>query len=325
MGALEITLIVLGAILLLGIVLNMRRERSDGTFVRNVPAYRTMLGYIMPTRNESIVYFDDYVNAEPLLDYLAQAKQKFTCDVTQCLVAATALAIVDNPKMNQFVLGHRLYRRKDGYISFSAKRRRGDSRAKLTAVKYKIDPEQTFREFCAWVDGKLNVVVSDEVLPEDKELGFYTKLPRPILKRAVGFVRWLDYHNILPNAFIEHDAFYTSVFVANLGSVGMAPGYHHLYEWGTAPLFVMAGKIEERPIVVDGEVVVQKMLPLRYSYDERIDDGLTSSYGIRSVKHALEHPFLYFGGLADDGSDSTKFGELPSAHKTDVHKQERDR
>jgi hypothetical protein len=43
---------------------------------------------------------------------------------------------------------------------------------------------------------------------------------------------------------------------------------------------------------------------IRWSYDERIDDGLSARFGIDSAKHALEHPFEYFGCLAEDGSDA---------------------
>ena len=86
------------------------------------------------------------------------------------------------------------------------------------------------------------------------------------------------------------DAFYTTVFIANLGSVGMGPGYHHLFEWGTSPLFLMVGRIEERAVVRDGQIVVEKVLPMRYSYDERIDDGLTARFGIDGVNTVLSDP-----------------------------------
>ncbi|MBW2733197.1 MAG: 2-oxo acid dehydrogenase subunit E2 [Deltaproteobacteria bacterium] len=292
----------------------MKKNRSDGEYIKRVHPFRTMLGYIMPTRNESVVYFDDYINVESLLDYLKQAREKFPCDVTHCLVAATGFALRDNPKMNQFLSGHRLYQRKDEWVTFSAKRQKLNKKAKLTAVKYKIDPEHSFRDLCEWVHAKLNVVRSDKVTREDKELGFFTKWPRPLLKFGVGVVRWLDYHNILMPSFIEHDGFYTSVFIANLGSLGMQPGYHHLYEWGNCPLFMMAGKIEDRPMVEDGKVVVRKMLHVRWSYDERIDDGLGARFGMASMKHAMEHPFEYFGCLADDGSDRVAFAKMTTAH-----------
>ena len=97
--------------------------------------------------------------------------------------------------------------------------------------------------------------------------------------------------------FIKNDGFYTSIFIANLGSLGMNAGYHHLYEYGTCPLFMMVGKIDERAVVVDGKVVPRKILPVRWTYDERIDDGLTSKYGMQSCRQALENPEEAFGPI----------------------------
>ncbi len=97
---------------------------------------------------------------------------------------------------------------------------------------------------------------------------------------------------------------YTSAFIANLGSLGMPAGYHHLYEWGTSSLFVMVGRIEERAVVENGQVVIRKILPTRYSYDERIDDGLSAAYGMQTLKRVLENPARELGCLADDGSDA---------------------
>ena len=292
----------------------MKKSRSDGTYIENVHPFRTMMGYIMPTRNESVVYYDSYVNAEPLLEYLPQAQERFACDITHCLVGACAFGLIDNPKMNQFISGHRLYQRKGEWLTFSAKRKKGEEKAKLTAVKWEVDRELTFPQLCEWIHGKLNVVRSDTKTQEDKELGFFSQWPRPLLRAGIKAVRWLDYHNVLLPSFIEHDGFYTSIFIANLGSVGMDPGYHHLYEWGNCPLFMMVGKIADRPVAEDGKVVVRKTLHIRWSYDERIDDGLSARFGMASVCHALENPFLYFGGLAEDRSDTIPFAQLPTAH-----------
>jgi hypothetical protein len=94
------------------------------------------------------------------------------------------------------------------------------------------------------------------------------------------------------------------MFVANLGSLDMAAGFHHLYEWGTCSAFLMAGKIEERPVVRDGRIVVVKVLPIRWTYDERIDDGLNARYALRAAERALENPYEFFGCLRDDGGDA---------------------
>ena len=46
------------------------------------------------------------------LEYLEKARDKFGANMTHCLVAACAVALSENPKMNQFVSGRRLYRRR---------------------------------------------------------------------------------------------------------------------------------------------------------------------------------------------------------------------
>ena len=100
---------------------------------------------------------------------------------------------------------------------------------------------------------------------------------------AIRLFYWLDYHNCLPGAFINADVMYTSGFIANLGSLKMKAGYHHLYEWGTCPLFLMFGKIEDRAMVEEGEVVARKVLHIRFSFDERVDDGLNAGKGINAL------------------------------------------
>ena len=94
---------------------------------------------------------------------------------------------------------------------------------------------------------------------------------------------------------------FTSIFIANLGSIGMKPGYHHLYEWGNSPLFLMFGKVEEKVIVEDGAMTPARVLPVRFSFDERIEDGLTAQGGIDVLLSVLEDPEQWLG--SPDGDD----------------------
>ena len=52
----------------------------------------------------------------------------------------------------------------------------------------------------------------------------------------------------------------------------MKPGFHHLYEWGNCPLFVMVGEMRSEPGCENGKVAIKRVLPLRLSFDERIED-----------------------------------------------------
>ena len=283
--------------------LHLKSSRPDGQLLRVHP-YRRILSFLEPRRNEAVVYFDDYIDVEALEAYLPKARARFPCDITPCVVAAIAIGLATAPKMNRFTAGYRLYERRGRFITFSMKRKRLDKEAKVSAVKLEVKDGMTFRDLCEAVASKVSVERSEAKTYQDKELALLDALPRPILYGAMGLVRTLDYYNLLPAAFIANDPLYTSVFYANLGSLGMGAGYHHLYEYGTCPLFLMSGEIKEMPVVRDGQVVARRMLHVRFSYDERIDDGLNARFGIDAMRRVLEHPERYLGCLAEDGSDA---------------------
>ncbi|MFI5171046.1 MAG: 2-oxo acid dehydrogenase subunit E2, partial [Chitinophagales bacterium] len=56
-------------------------------------------------------------------------------------------------------------------------------------------------------------------------------------------------------------------------------------------------KIQERPVAVNGQVVVKPMMYLALSYDHRIIDGKQSVSFLVKIKEQLENPEqLIFGG-----------------------------
>jgi hypothetical protein len=279
------------------ILINCKTSRADGTLVPGVHPYRVMLGHITPSRNQAIVYFDSYVRADKLLEYLAQVKFKHDVDVTHCLIAAVGAALVENPRMNRFMVGRRLYQRSERSITFSAKRKRLDRDAKLATIKIALGDDERFGSLCGRINRSIGEERSAATTYMDRELGLLTKLPRAVLIRGVRFFLWLDHHNLLPPSFVDNDAMFCSVFIANLGSLDMDPGYHHLYEWGNCPVFLTAGRIADRPTAQGDRVIAQKTLHLRWSYDERIDDGLNARFGMEAVKRILEDPFTYLGSL----------------------------
>lgn len=295
----EIGLVILAALVVLA---HFKTSRADGIFVRRVHPYRRLMWFVMPTRNESVVYYEDKIRAEKLLAYLEQTKERFHCDVTHAYVAALNVAIAESPTMDQFVIGRRIYRRKERSITFSMKRVAMNRKAKIAVVRMPMSNDETFASMCERINGKITHQRSGKKTHADKEYALFNILPRSFLRAFVWLFRALDYINLLPYAFTKEDALYTSAVVANLGSLGMNAGYHHLYEWGTSSVFAMVGKIEDQPVVEDGEVVAGKVLTVRYSYDERIDDGLSTKRAIQRVNEILSDPETHLGCLNEDTS-----------------------
>jgi len=298
--------ITLGVLVVLWLLAQLKTSRPDADAVRTHP-FRRIMFFIMRNRNESIVYFDEKIDARPLLAYLDKARPKLDANITHCIVAAGEIGLAANPRLNRFVAGKRLYQRRGRFLSFSMKRRSlqadGVHKEKLATVKIESSKSRTFAEFVSEVNDQITVNRSGEKTYADKEFALFNALPRPVFEIATALVRWLDYNNLLPNFFIEGDPLYTSMFIANLGSIGMDPGFHHLYEYGNCPLFCMVGRIKDELRMEDGEVVAVPILHLRYSYDERIDDGLTGRNGIRAMSRVLADPVRWLGCIADDDSD----------------------
>ena len=49
-------------------------------------------------------------------------------------------------------------------------------------------------------------------------------------------------------------------------------------------------KIEQRPVVVNGQIVIRSMMYLALSYDHRIVDGLEAVQFLVKVKEFIEEP-----------------------------------
>jgi hypothetical protein len=294
-------------LLLLVIVLliaEMKLARPDGALIGDLHPYRRLMQFVMPSRTESIVYMETKVRAERLEAYLVRARESFGGNVTHAAVAAVAIGLAQTPPLNRFVSGRRVYQRHGRWVTFAAKRTKGNAGSALSEVKVRIREGETFAQLCQRLNDRIHTERSGVQTDADQQFELFNSLPRFALRPLQALLRRLDYYNLLPGQFIVDDGMYTSCFLANLGSLGMEAAYHHLYEWGNCPLFMMVGATKDEPVVEDGELTVGRVMTVRWSYDERIADGLTARHGIDDVVKVLEDPFRWLGCLDEDGADA---------------------
>ncbi len=275
-------------------------SRPDGKPVEDVPAVRRIMPFIMPTRTESAVYFEqeiDLARTEPFITaFNASHPRRIT--VFHVFLWAVTRALAQRPRMNRFVMGSRLYQRDGIWLSFAAKKSLSDD-APLVTLKRRFDPAQTFTQLVDFVHGDVGVGRSDQKSHVDNELSFFLRIPAPVLRLAVRLLRWLDGWNLLPGAFIHPDPMYTSMFVANLGSVRLESAFHHLYEYGNCPLFAAIGrKRESWSLDANGQRVPRPTCSIKYTFDERVEDGLYCASSLEMLKAMIEDPVAH-GALAD--------------------------
>ncbi len=269
----------------------MFKKRPDGTLVEGVPGYRRIMPYLMQTKNTSQVYIKYTIDMEKALAFLEDPPGGLKGKVTLTMLILRALTKVldEFPRMNRFVSGRRLYQRDGIYLSFSAKKS-FDEAAPLVVIKMRFDPGESLEDMVGRITERLARGRSDEKSYSDKETNLVLRLPRFGIRFVVWAITTLDYFNLLPKSFIENDLFYASLFVANLGSVGLEAGYHHHYEYGNVPIFMCIGKVKPMPVVRDGEVVVRRVAEVKITYDERIEDGFNGAKGLDRFQEYVENP-----------------------------------
>jgi pyruvate/2-oxoglutarate dehydrogenase complex dihydrolipoamide acyltransferase (E2) component len=202
---------------------------------------------------------------------------------------ALASVLHERPRLNRFIAGRRIYDRDGVFVSFAAKKKMDDD-APLSTVKRRFAPGESFDELVAALGRDIGDARSDRKSTVDRELGVLLRLPAPALDLAVAALRRLDAWGLAPSSLTASDPMYTSAFVANLGSLRIDAAYHHLYEHGNCPLFVAIGQVAMTPVVRDGAIVARPILPIRYSFDERVEDGLYCAGALDLLRLRIEEP-----------------------------------
>ena len=76
-----------------------------------------------------------------------------------------------------------------------------------------------------------------------------------------------------------------------MGSLGIPPIYHHLYDFGNIPAFGAFGcKRRALEVQEDGSVVQKKYIDCKFTLDERIVDGYYYAAFFKHYRSILRRP-----------------------------------
>jgi hypothetical protein len=160
----------------------------------------------------------------------------------------------------------------------------------MVAVKRRFDLDETFADMVAGMAQTQADYKSGQINTTDQELGLLLKFPGFVRRIIMAALRLLDRLGMLPPSFIRNDPMYCSAFFANMASLGMPPVYHHLYEYGTAGIFGSVGRPVAEPGSPTSGPERRRTMQIRWTFDERCDDGLAAWYALRRVKQVVEDP-----------------------------------
>lgn len=271
-------------------------DRKDGVWLKDIPAMNRLMPSLMPNRADNEAHISIEIDSRPLNAYLEKLNEGRTTDkytFFHLISAAIGKAFVLRPRMNRFIVGSKMYQRRDVTIAFTVKKQFSDHAEEALAF-FTYDPKETLDTFHGKIMRQIHIGKSD--VEKDTSTGamdIVSKLPQWLITGIVKGVLWLDKHGWAPQFLIGSDPNHAAIFLSNLGSIGLPGGYHHLVNWGTNSCFVVIGKkYMKMDYLKDGTEDLHEVIPIGITLDERIADGYYYSKTVALVQELLEHPEL---------------------------------
>ena len=199
--------------------------------------------------------------------------------------------ISQKPGLNRFVAGQKIYARNEILISFVMKKEFNEESPETT-LKVRFNADDTFMD----VVRKVNKAIEENRDPDtkndtDKLAKLIMAIPGQLVRFLVWVLRCLDYIGLMPKIINRLSPFHTSVFITDLGSIGIQPVYHHLYDFGTTSSFVAFGiKMKEKVIGVDNKILNKKYVRVCVVTDERIVDGHYFATAFKLYRNLIKRP-----------------------------------
>lgn len=270
-------------------------DRKDGAHLKKISSMHAIMPLMYPNRCDNEAYISERIDLTNINAYLEKKNADdpdYAYNLFQVMVTAVLKVITLRPKMNRFIANQTMYQRNEVTASFTVKKLFSDDGGEALA-KIKTKGSENIDTIHEEIYKQVSFCRSEEKDPSTASMDIIQKLPKFILKLVGAGARFLDRHGWMPKGVIATDPFYSSAVLANLGSIGLHAGYHHLTNWGTCSVFCVVGEIKKRPFYdEDGNVEMKESVDLGLTIDERLADGYYYSRTIQLLRKLLENPEL---------------------------------
>ena len=266
-------------------------HRPDGKRVKNLDPTFKIMPFIMSERIDAQVYFKQDIPLRNLDEYIdKKAQEGIRLSYMNIIYAALIKIIAQKPNLNRFVVNGILYDRNKINISLTIKKNLTEE-GQETTIKLDFTGKENIFE----VKKKLDIAIEKNKLLEnsnktDKLVNLLNVIPSGLIRWIVKFLMFLDKHGLLARKIIDASPFHTSVFLTNVGSLGIDSIYHHIYNFGTTSMFFSMGKKKKSYIYEDDEIKEEKCITLAFVGDERICDGYYYASSFKLLSKYFKKP-----------------------------------
>lgn len=255
----------------------------------NTP-WRVTAAAIYTTPTDSRVYGTldiDVTEAKRFLDEKRGTGVKITMTHLATAVLARAVAF-DVPEMNCFIRRGRVVGRERIDVMVPVAIGGGEG---VSAILIKDAHTRTVTSIAEEIRTRAEENRSGKESRTAQNKYLLNRVPWPFRRPVFRFLKWItvDMGIKIKSLGLSADSF-GSFVVSDIGSFGLNTGMTSLMPAAKVPAVIVLGKIEEKPVVKNGEIVIRTVLPLTGTFDHRIVDGLQIGKLARGIKRNFRKP-----------------------------------
>ena len=270
-------------------------DRKDGRKIRTLAPMAQITMYFQWERNICSNLFEESFEITHIDRYIRQKRREGLTDfgITHVLLAAYVRGVAKYPQLNRFISGQKVFSRGDDIQYCMVIKKEMTVESPDTSIKVHLTPRDTAEDVYRKLNAAVEKVKATQELDQgiDNLIGYLNLIPGLLLKFVVWLLKLLDYFGLLPTFLTELSPFHGSLFFTSMGSLGIPPIYHHLYDFGNIPVFGAFGmKRKALEVLEDGSVVQKKYVDVKFVLDERICDGYYYATFFKYYKRLLAHP-----------------------------------
>lgn len=268
-------------------------DRKEGRLLRSLPAFAKFVPFIMPTRNDACNQYEESFE----MSDVDRRLRKLRVDgykgigILHFIIAAYIRGVSMLPGMNRFVVGRRIYARDNIEVVMTVKRSLAID-ATETTIKVVFEPTDTIFDVYRKMNEKIDEIKTVEGNNNTEDVAeAMCKAPRFLLRFALTILRIMDYFGWLPQSLLDASPFHGSMIITDLGSLRIGPVYHHIYNFGTLPVFISFGaKRHAYELDRHGNMVDRKYVDCKFVMDERTVDGHYYAQFLQAFRYICQHP-----------------------------------
>ena len=268
-------------------------DRKDGRLLRSLPAFSKFIPYIMPDRNDAHIFYEESFEVSEVDRHLRKMRVDGYKGIGMLhfIIAAYIRIISMLPGLNRFVIGRRIFAR-DGIEIIMVVKRSISLDATETTIKVRFEPTDTIFDVYRKMNEKIDEIKSsDEDNGTEEVADILCRAPRFLIRFALFILRIMDYFGWLPEALTDVSPFHGSMIISDLGSLRIGPVNHHIYNFGTLPVFITFGsKRHAYEVNRHGQVEDKKYIDCKFTMDERIVDGYYYARVLQAMRYIFAHP-----------------------------------